>query len=208
MNKMGPESSASEWEGFDVKAVILNGSLPGKDDLFPIQRILEEELSDASVSLDTFVLRELNIRSCIGCYRCWDTTPGECFQKDDAPEIVKEVIRSGLVVFLTPLTFGAYSSELKKIIERMLGLLQPGQCLHNGETHHIKRYDRYPSVLAIALTDNRDVEEIRIFRKLGERHSLNFYPPRYKYEVFDSKEGNGEIREKIRHLLVEMEIKV
>lgn len=189
-----------------MQTLILNGSLPGQDELEPIQRILEETLADSKANVESVILHESDIRTCIGCFRCWGTTPGECFQKDDAPEIVKKVIRSDLVVFLTPLTFGGYSSELKKIIERMLGLLQPGMLIYKGETHHFKRYERYPSVLAIALTESKDEEAIRIFKKLGERHSLNFYPPHHAAEVFIVGENEDEWRGIIKEFLAEMEI--
>ncbi len=189
-----------------MQTLILNGSLPGQDELEPIQRILKETLADLKASVESVLLHESDIRTCIGCFRCWDTTPGECFQKDDAPEIVKKVIRSDLVVFLTPLTFGGYSSELKKIIERMLGLLQPGMLIYKGETHHFKRYERYPSVLAIALAESKDEEAIRIFKKLGERHSLNFYPPHHAAEVFIVGENEDAWRGIIKEFLAEMEI--
>jgi len=72
-----------------------------------------EELGSAGWSAEPILLHEVKIRSCLGCFKCWDTTPGICIQKDDAQEIVQKIIQSELVVFLTPLTFGGYSSELK-----------------------------------------------------------------------------------------------
>jgi multimeric flavodoxin WrbA len=187
-----------------MNALILNGELAGSSDLNPILEILEGELKSAG-DVETVRLHERNIKTCIGCFRCWDTSPGECFQKDDAPQIVRRVIQSDLVMFLTPLTFGGYSSELKKIIERMLGLLQPGMQIYRGETHHLPRYKRYPSIMAVAIADGPDDEEIEIFRKLGERHSLNFYPPYHAAEVFLADTPEERIREKMREFLSEME---
>ena len=188
-----------------MNSLILNGELAGADDLNPIIEILEDELK-SSGNMESVKLRERNIKTCIGCFRCWDTSPGECFQEDDAAAIVRKTIQSDLVVFLTPLTFGGYSSELKKIIERMLGLLEPGMHIYRGETHHIPRYDRYPSLMAIALADKPDNEEIEIFKKLGERHSLNFYPPHHTAEVFIADTPKDRIRETIREFLSKMEV--
>jgi multimeric flavodoxin WrbA len=127
-----------------MDALILNGSLRHQHHLMPTQKILAEELGKAGWSVESVLLNEVEVKTCIGCFKCWDTTPGLCFQKDEAQGVVQKIIQSGLVIFLTPLTFGGYSSELKKIIERSLGLLQPGMIIIKGESHHIKRYERYP----------------------------------------------------------------
>ncbi|UCE42140.1 MAG: flavodoxin family protein [Candidatus Aminicenantes bacterium] len=187
-------------------AIILNGSLKHQHHLIPIQKILEEELGSAGWSTEPILLNEVEARSCIGCFKCWDTTPGLCIQKDEAQDVVRKIIQSDLVIFMTPLTFGGYSSELKKIIERMLGLLQPGMTIIKGETHHLKRYECYPSLLAIGVTKNQDDDEKQIFNTLIERHSFNFYPPKHRAEVFLAGEEEWKIREEIKQIIVEMEL--
>ena len=111
-----------------------------------------------------------------------------------------------MIVYLTPLTFGGFSSELKKMIERFLPLLQAGVVLVKGETHHRKRYDKYPSILAIATTDEKDEEEVEIFKHLMHRLSLNFYPPKYIAEVLDLKEDEKVVEKKLSQYLVELEV--
>lgn len=190
-----------------MNALILNGSLKHQHNLDPIQHALVEELENAGWSTESIVLHQSNIKGCLGCFRCWDTTPGLCIQqKDEAPGIVKQFLRSELVVFLSPLTFGGYSSELKRMIERLLGILQPGFTIKSGETHHLKRYERYPSLLAVSVTETLDVEGERIFRTLVERHSRNFYPPKYHAEVFLSGEEDNSVRERIKKIIDEMEL--
>lgn len=188
-----------------LKALILNGSLKNQIQLEPVQETLEEELRGGGWSVESVLLHELDIRSCTGCFRCWNVTPGICtgVKDDDAEEITKKVINSELVVFLTPLTFGGYSSELKKMIERFLGLLQPGTTLINGETHHLKRYENYPSILAIAITEKIDDEEVQLFKTLGHRHSLNFFPPKHREEVV---QADDDLQERTRSILAEMEM--
>ncbi|PWI49289.1 flavodoxin [Candidatus Heimdallarchaeota archaeon B3_Heim] len=188
--------------------LILNGDHKGHNKLTAIQEILEDELKEAGWDTETFILNEYNIKGCTGCFKCWDTTPGICtgIKGDDANKIVEKVIQNELLVFLTPLTFGGYSSELKAIIERMLGLLQPGQLIVDGESHHLKRYERYPSVLAFAVTDNLDKEEEVLFKKLLERHSRNFYPPMHKTEVFQTKENEETIRDRVNKCIQKINV--
>ncbi|MHA1996130.1 MAG: flavodoxin family protein [Candidatus Hodarchaeales archaeon] len=187
-------------------AIILNGDLKGHNGLTTVQEIVENELEKANWNTETFILNKYNIKSCTGCFKCWDTTPGICtgIKGDDANNIVEKVILNEVLVFLTPLTFGGYSSELKAIIERMLGLLQPGVMIVDGESHHLKRYERYPSLLAFAVTDNLDKEGEVLFKKLLDRHSRNFYPPMYKAEVFQTDEHKDAIRERITKSISEI----
>jgi len=189
-----------------LKALILNGSHKNQSQLSAEQEALEQELGKKGWTTESILLHEYNIKSCIGCFRCWHTTPGICtgIKGDQANEITRKVIKSDLVVFLTPLTFGGYSSELKLIIERFLGLLQPGTTIVEGEVHHLKRYERYPSVLALATTNVLDREEEQLFKKLGDRHSLNFYPPKHHAEVLI--EGEENLSEKISSIIDAMEV--
>ena len=191
---------------YSMNALILNGSLGNQDGLQPIQDIMEEELRSGGWRVESFILRQMEMRSCVGCFRCWDTTPGICtgVKGDDAEEITRKAANADLMIFLTPLTFGGYSSELKRIIERFLGLLQPAMKIVDGEHHHVKRYEQYPSIIAIATAEDLDEEEVRLFKRLADRHSLNFYPPKHRAEVFQSDDEG--ILGKVKRILVDMGI--
>lgn len=191
-----------------MDVLILNGSLEHQTNLQPVQKILEEEFANAGWKSEAVILHQKEIKTCIGCLKCWDTTPGLCFQKDQAEEITKKAIHSDLLVFLTPLTWGGYSSELKKAIERMLGLLQPTVTKIKGITHHKKRYDKYPSVFGLAVVEGEfDEEEEKIFKNLVKHHSLNWYTPKQKAKVFTAGEDKGKIRAGIKKVIAEMEEK-
>lgn len=191
-----------------VSVLILNGSLKTGNQHKLYQEIIEKELASKGVSCESIILNATDLKSCIGCFKCWDTTPGICtgIKGDSGTEIIRKVIHSDLIVFLTPLTFGGFSSELKKIIERFLPLLQAGVTLVKGETHHRKRYDKYPSILAIATTDKLDEDEVKIFKHLMYRFSLNFYPPKYVAEVFSSTAEEKVVEKKLKQFLVNLEV--
>ncbi len=190
-----------------LNAVILNGSLKHQTQLAPIQEALEHEFKTQNIKTDSYIMNQIKIISCTGCFKCWDTTPGICtgVKGDIGEEIKKKVVNSNLLVFLTPITFGGYSSELKKIIERLLGTLHPGVQIINGESHHLKRYDSYPSILAIGISENSDKEEEQLFRTLVYRNSLNYFPPVYKTYIFQK---DDEVKqERIKQMIDEMELK-
>ena len=191
-----------------LTVLILNGSHKTNNQHMLYQSIIEKELASKGVSHESIVLHSSNLKSCIGCFKCWDTTPGICtgVKGDSGNEIIRKVIHSDLIVFLTPLTFGGYSSELKKVIERFLPLLQPGVKLVKGETHHKKRYDKYPSLLAIATTEEIDEKEVQIFKHLIYRHSLNFFPPKFIADVLDLSESKETVKKKIQQYLTHLEV--
>jgi multimeric flavodoxin WrbA len=187
-----------------MKALILNGSLPFRTDLIPLQDALIAQLHEADWATETVKLSDKVIKPCIGCFRCWYSTPGICtgVKPDDAMEIIKSIIKTDLLVFLTPLTFGGYSSEIKKIFGRMLGILQPGMTIINGEVHHLKRYNTFPSFLAIAMTPELDYDEVKLFKTLVDRNSKNFYPPKHFADVLSYSDEN--LNSKVQEILKEV----
>jgi multimeric flavodoxin WrbA len=187
-----------------MKALVLDGRLPGQTDLELVQGILAEELDASGWEVETIHLSERNIKACTGCFRCWTTTPGICsgVKGDEAELITRKVINSQLLVFLTPLTYGGYSSEIKKIYGRLVGLLQPGTEIIDGEVHHLKRYEAYPSFLGIGMTSELDEEEATVFKNLVDRNSKNFYPPLFHAGVLVYSDEN--MREKLSDMVKEV----
>jgi multimeric flavodoxin WrbA len=82
-----------------MKALILNGSLEHQTHLMPVQDILENELSAAGWVCESLLLHQFKVGTCIGCFKCWDTTPGICFQEDQGRGITQKAINSRLLVF-------------------------------------------------------------------------------------------------------------
>ncbi len=97
-----------------TSAVVLNGALPGDETLAPIEHALVELLRETGTGVRDFQLRDIPLAHCQGCFECWVKTPGLCKTDGDAGrEITGAMIGSDLMVLLTPVTFGGYSSEIK-----------------------------------------------------------------------------------------------
>ena len=82
--------------------------------------------------------------SCIGCFACWLKTPGICVETDEGRAIAEAVVHSDTVIIVAPVTFGGYSSEIKKAQDRWIPLILPDFGVYHREIHHKPRYDRYP----------------------------------------------------------------
>lgn len=166
-----------------MRALILNGGAAGDADLAVAQAALERALEGAGWETGAVVLHGVDLAYCTGCFECWTKTPGECKTKDAAPDISRALIASDLAVFLTPITFGGYSSQLKKALDRMICLVSPFFGRVEGETHHLKRYDDYPSLFGVGVLPDSDPAEERIFATLVERNAINMHSPTHASAV-------------------------
>jgi len=125
----------------------------------------------------------MRIAPCTGCFGCWTKTPGQCVQHDDANAIPEAIVSSDLMVLLTSVTFGGYSSQLKKALDRSIPILLPFFGRYDGEVHHLPRYQRYPALVAIGVMDEPNERAERTFRALVERNAINMHVPSHEAVV-------------------------
>jgi len=159
-----------------MKITILDGNMmSGQSDF---STYLEEliHLLRKDHTVEVFQLHAMDLNYCTGCWSCWWKTPGECSQDDDAKLIFRSYIHSDFVIFASPVMAGFTSSALKKITDRLIVLLHPYIQLELGESHHQKRYDRYPDFgLLLQKENGTDEEDIGIINDIYDRLSLNFH---------------------------------
>ena len=184
-----------------MKALVLDGSREGEKDLEPLKDVFTEELRALDWDVEVLQLRDIEIKPCNGCFGCWTKTPGICVIKDDAREVTRKVVQSDLLVILTPVTFGGYSSEMKKALDRSLGMMLPYFTKIDGYTHHKPRYKRYPSWLVMGSIPSPDPELEAIFRDLVGRNVINGHAPSHSVEVVTEGQDIEEIRKLTRNSL-------
>lgn len=161
-----------------TRTLVLNGALAGDETLAPVETELLALLRETGTRVREFQLRDVPLAHCQGCFECWIKTPGLCKTDGDAGrEIAAAMIGSDLTVFLTPITFGGYSSEIKKALDRSICLVSPFFRRVDGEVHHRRRYRRYPALAGVGILREPDEEEERIFRTLVERNARNLDNP-------------------------------
>jgi multimeric flavodoxin WrbA len=184
-----------------MKATILDGSRAGDDGLAGAKQALTAELQGLGWQVRTFPLRQLEIHHCLGCFGCWVRTPGQCVIDDAAREIAREAIAGQMLIYLTPVTFGGYSSELKKAVDRMICLISPFFTFVDGEIHHRKRYERYPRLVGMGLVEDGDEEGGQIFQRLVDRNAINFHAPAHAAAVVRRGQGEADVQAVVRDLL-------
>ena len=187
-----------------MKALILDDSTEENFTLKITHDVIIDEFKNIGWEVNSQVLRNLKIGSCCGCFKCWVQTPGICIIDDVERDIAKETIQSDLLIFLTPVTFGGYSSELKKAVDRLIPLVMPFFIKINGEVHHKSRYERYPSLMGIGVIPNEDKESEQLFKTLVNRNAINFHSPTHTAGVIINNQDKELIREEIKTLLSEV----
>ncbi len=190
-----------------MKAVVLNGSEKGDNALNTVYEIITDELKGIGWEVESFILHDTKIAHCLGCFGCWVKTPGIYVIDDAGHDVAMKVIQSDLTVFLTPVTFGGYSSELKKALDRLIPLISPFFMKIEGEVHHKPRYERYPRLMGVGVLPHPDEESEGLFKTLIGRNAINFRGPAHAGGVVLSSQSSEEIRENIQTLLIEVGVK-
>lgn len=190
-----------------MKALILNGSNKDGQTSEIVQRIIIDELLGMKWDVKPLILRDMKIAPCMGCFGCWVETPGRCVIDDMGRDIAMSFIQSNLTILLTPVTFGGYSSELKKGLDRSIGLIMPFFTKISGEVHHKPRYKKYPSLMGIGVLSKKDEESERIFKTLVQRNAINFHAPAYAAGTILRESGEDDIRSSIGSLFVSIGVK-
>jgi multimeric flavodoxin WrbA len=187
-----------------MKAVILDGS--NENDLTGqhVRTALTAELEARGWEIEHVQLCETKIGNCAGDFFCWIRNPGLCNVNDANRLIAASIANCQLLVYLTPITFGGYSSSLKKMVDHQIQNVLPFFQQVNGETHHQKRYPAYPDFLAIGWMDQPDAQTESIFRYLTYRNSINFYAKRFIAGVALADQTESQIQSSVRNWLDEL----
>lgn len=72
----------------------------------------------AGHNVDKFYIREMNINGCSGCEYCYDHS-GSCCIKDDMQKIYLSLEKTDCIVFVTPIYYQNFPSQLKAVIDRL-----------------------------------------------------------------------------------------
>ncbi len=188
-----------------MKALVLNGMRKEDPEVENIYNHLIDELRGSGWEVTSLILKDIDISHCLGCFGCWIRTPGECVINDYSREITKLAIQSELLLFFTPITFGGYSSELKKAVDRLIPNLLPFFKKVEGEIHHVQRYEKRFSLLVVGYLNEIDDEKIQIFKTLVDRNAFNMAPPFHDTQIFIKGQDPSELYNSFKESLKTVE---
>jgi len=130
-----------------MKVTVFNGSPRGKrSNSHQIVEPLLEGAKEAGAETQEVFLIEKDIKYCLGCFACWEKTPGKCAIKDDMEELIELFLESDYVGLATPVYGMFMTAVLKNFTDRFLPLSMPhiersedGGFYHEGRVRHMPR---------------------------------------------------------------------
>lgn len=150
---------------------LMGGLEPG-----PTASAVREGLEAEGVLGAFHALGDDRFAPCRGCFGCWIDTPGTCAVRDDANDVMRDIINADAVLWTTRVTSGCWHPVTKAALDRSIGLLSPFFRKMRGETHHVRRYRHYPRWGVLAVTEDRTTEAERaLFARLVARNALNLH---------------------------------
>ncbi len=109
-------------------------------------------------------LNNYNLKFCVACDYCQNKNPGICCNNDGCNDIYRNYLSSDKVIIIAPIAFGCFNSKTKNFIDRAQLLSLPLQTYKNKKTIMKPRYDKYPELIGIGVTDNMNKKEIDTFK--------------------------------------------
>lgn len=94
---------------------------------------IREALEKRGAACRYFSADRLHIRPCSGCGSCGGKTFGRCVLRDDMEQVLAAMSRGGVWLLAGPVTFGGYSSQAKKVLDRLCTLGDPYYHVARGE---------------------------------------------------------------------------
>lgn len=189
-----------------MQAILLNGARCGETLLDEPVQCVQQVLAERGYAVRVFELRNLPVSYCLGCFECWTKTPGECTAQGANGEIARAYAQSDLALFLTPITFGGYSAELKKAIDHLICLISPFFTQIAGEVHHQTRYRHYPDLIGIGVQARPDADSAAIFTRVLERNALNMHAARHVSGVFQADDSAKTLQARLSVWLGRLEM--
>lgn len=190
-----------------MKLLVLDGS--EKNDSFSavIYKAVVEVFKGKKTSVTNIILNEHEIKGCVGCLSCFFKTPGACRFKDLVRELPYTYIDSDIIVLITRVTFGGFSSILAKAYDRLI--IQLESHLFEVSSRVIRRQKRYklsyPFLLAIGFEEEADEENRNIFNALVQRNVFeHLRSPEYETLFFPKQTPAYEMKHQISRALLKI----
>lgn len=123
-----------------MNVLVLNGS--PKNENSNTMKLTRSFLEGAGwLTAEIIDVAKADIKGCLGCFACWNRTPGKCVINDGMGEILAKLIVADVVIWSFPLYYFSVPGGLKNLIDRQLPLALPFMAAGNESGTHPPRYD-------------------------------------------------------------------
>ena len=109
-----------------------------------VPKTTEESEQKNVIEIEEIQVNQLEIRPCLGCFSCWNKTPGSCCIRDDMQEVIQKLLWADVTIWSFPLYYFTVPGALKNLIDRQLPMELPFMTENTGKRgngSHPSRYD-------------------------------------------------------------------
>jgi len=133
-----------------MKILVINGSPKGKNSntyrltqafLEGIRLTMTKKGQQEALEIHELTVGRLQIRPCLGCFSCWNKTPGKCCITDDMAQVLEELLWADVTVWSFPLYYFSVPGPLKNLMDRQLPMVMPFMKKDTASGGHESRYD-------------------------------------------------------------------
>ena len=127
-----------------MNILLINGSPKGKNsNTYKLSTAFIEGMKSNSehVIVEELQVNKLELKSCIGCFSCWNKTPGKCVLKDDMASVIDKILWADITIWSFPLYYFNVPGNLKTLIDRQLPMVLPFMVQDAESGSHPGRYD-------------------------------------------------------------------
>lgn len=127
---------------------------------------------------------------CQGCFGCWTKAPAACVLKDALQEACRVLGTSDDLTLITANTYGGWSTPVKNLLDRSIGVSTPLSTYRGGQMHHTLRYGKKGMLRVIAYGDiTADERETLIL--MAKRNAVNMGYTEYAVDFCETAEEAG-----------------
>lgn len=136
-----------------MKVLVINGSpKAAAGNTYKLTRAFLEGMKqgdtdreqEGGLQIEEMSVARLQIKPCLGCFSCWNRTPGKCCIQDDMQQVISKLLWADVTIWSFPLYYFSVPGGLKNLIDRQLPMVLPfmtERADRVGNGSHPARYD-------------------------------------------------------------------
>ena len=126
-----------------MNILLINGSPKGTgSNTYRLSKAFIDGIGDVSQTECTEVIvKDMDIKSCLGCFGCWKNGKGICVVKDEMQDVLDRMMWADVTIWSFGLYFFNVPGKMKMLIDRQLPLSLPFMDSDSESGGHPSRYD-------------------------------------------------------------------
>lgn len=126
-----------------MNILLINGSPKGSrsNTLRLSNAFIDGIKGSADVDVREVHVNKLDIKPCLGCFSCWNKTPGKCCIRDEMSDVIENMLWADVILWSFPLYYFSVPGPLKNLMDRQLPMALPFMTQGSESGGHPARYD-------------------------------------------------------------------